>query len=627
MHRFSFCAFFCFLIFSPSAFAVHLDEGSWCFDESDAENPPYLVYYSGTPIKTDKLAVAEGDLMVHPAHDLMCPPMQVAKIGAERNRLLVLYLNSAGPTFLPKDASNYSGYLAYDEFQYQLPTFSPMEEPQDEVPEATKIDHPPFAVLIPFTKEGFDAIFDDLYPSGFGQFLSLSPISLNEECIFLSPKHKADFPSFGMHITYDPEATSIHSMITQILTDKKLPVLDCDDSRMISPVTYQGEPFDLGSFEDIYPTDAKEDDIYELRGNLSFINNAAAPIQMTSRVLESSQDFFIKHCYDQTFLESCFFDEVLNFPELLEAIRKSLHTYATNQEHGLSSHQEIDKKCQKYLKYYQLWLFEKDLVLKQKKSFLRSSHYSKILVLHHDKPLDELKARLEEVTVEFNFSEVLLPLQFSVVEPHSFHPAVSEQEEKTYQWQFQGPGSNRLFRDQWETPEDIDRLLPITHCADDPRAALRSEENFTCYPGILFDSDEFKAFVQSHPVLTRAEVIGAYKRFRETYKLIDANTWHPPLKTPDGGFGSYQGRFFPGCDVPSYSGIYTYETAVGTIAFELRKRLTLTGPGIGSIEVGKSFKTGPGNFNGVTFEKGLLLDATLSVADFEASLKRQGLID
>jgi len=229
--------------------------------------------------------------------------------------------------------------------------------------------------------------------------------------------------------------------------------------------------------------------------------------------------------------------------------------------------------------------------------------------------------------VEFNFSEVLLPLQFSVVEPHSFHPAVSEQEEKTYQWQFQGPGSNRLFRDQWETPEDIDRLLPITHCADDPRAALRSEENFTCYPGILFDSDEFKAFVQSHPVLTRAEVIGAYKRFRETYKLIDANTWHPPLKTPDGGFGSYQGRFFPGCDVPSYSGIYTYETAVGTIAFELRKRLTLTGPGIGSIEVGKSFKTGPGNFNGVTFEKGLLLDATLSVADFEASLKRQGLID
>ncbi len=611
---------------------MRLMHDCWHFDASDGEKTPYLVHYSDTPFDADQLTLAAGDLQFHPSKSPCGLGPDIIHEGAKNNQLLVLYLNTAGPKFLQQGQSLENGYIdtssdeaGFDPFAFPGAVGEPAE------PEA--INHPKYAALIPLTKELFNEIFEDFWPSVFGQFISLSPIKLTQECVFFAPEDSQHFPDFGQKKSYAPG--SIHDAITGFLKEKEIPVLNCDNPEMGHTVMYQDKPVNMGSYEELFPIEPKEDLLHLTYGAFNFVDRVPG-VGITNPM---PYDAFIRQdLYFQDFLSACFFDEVINFGDVLDMVTE--HTKA--KEELAELHDIIDKRKQKYAKFYQLWQLEKNWVLTEKKSFLRSPDYIQTMALHHGESFGDLANRLHAIRVDYDFAAELLPLQFMMSDSHqatSFPGAVMQSHPKYHGWQFMGPGSNRIRRDMWETPADIAALMPKHYHVEDPTSLAHEEPILFFEPSMPVAEEGGAAaagdgrslqqkLIAAYPVLTREQVRDAYEHFRKQYDLVDANTWHPPLAQPEGGFGDYQNGFKPGDDVPSYSGKYVFETTIGTVVKrEGQDGIEVMFPGGGLMRVGKSLRMAKGTgFNGIVAPQDINLDGTLSVKDLEASMKRQGLL-
>ena len=601
----------------------------WHFDASDGEKTPYLVHYSDTPFNGDQLTLAAGDLDFHPSKSPCGLGPDIIRSGEKNKQLLVLHLNTAGPKTLDGSYSFENGFV--DAYSGRGDPHPSVFDASGMVPgnpdDPVAVSYPKYAALIPLTKELFNEIFEGLWPSIFGQFTSLSPIRLTQECVFFAPEDSQQFPDFGQKKIYAPG--SIHDAITGFLKEKEIPVLNCDNPEMGHTVTYEGQPVDMTSYEELFPIEVKEDLVHLSYGAFNSVDRIPG-VGITNPMPHGA--FTMKNQYFQDFLSACFFDEVINFGDVLDTVTKHIK----GKEKLAELHDVIDERKRKYAKFYRLWQLEKEWVLTEKKSFLRSPDYIQIMALHHGDSFASLADRLYAIRVDYDFAAELLPLQFMMSDSHqatSFPGGAMQSHPKHHGWQFMGPGSNRISRDMWETPADIAALMPKHYSVEDP-TSFAHEEPFLFFEPSPPAAEEGGAaaaaagdggslqqkLMAAYPVLTRDQVRGAYENFRKQYGLIDANTWPPPLAQPEGGFGDYQNGFKPGDDVPSYSGKHVFETIIGTvIKREGQDGITVLTNNGGSISVGGSFRLVEGG-------KDINLDGTLSVKDLEASLKRQGLL-
>lgn len=502
MHRFY--AIFCLVIFPIVISAIKLEEDGWRFDESDAENPPYLVYYSDTPIKTDKLAVAEGDLMVHPTHDLMCLPMQVVKRALDKKQILTFYLNSAGPTSFSPGLMSYKGYVCEDE------SFDCRGGYQED--EAKHVEFLPFAALIPLTKN----IAKNLSSSSEGQMISTVSVSLGKGCVFISPSDRSEHSELDSLVSYDPKEKSIHEVITQVLKEQKAPILSFTPPSfgfngffIVTPVTYSGEPFCLWSIKDIYPGDLRLPEEQKIAcfdsAPFDMIYTHVAPMQFSAKILERRRGDYLQNEYFTYFIKACFFDEFIDFKSFLNATKESVYLFSEKRKFDPNIKASIDEKISRYQKFYELWRFEKELVLKEKKSVFRSSSFIETLISSHDLPLEDLKECLSAIAEPFDFHALLLPLSFSVVED-DFYGML---EKPFYQWQLSSQTSQGKFTPHFNNYSGFN---PVSKMSID----LTRNKERSLAPLVKF--------IAPYKSLARQQVEEAYTSFKKRYDLVDASS-------------------------------------------------------------------------------------------------------